>query len=422
MDNSKSLASSSLFERLLRMLRRRSDTAASLLHTLCSLTVERQVPLYVVGGLVRDLLLDAGDSASRGLDLDFAIDGDPKDLLPALEQFGVGSPTTHDRFGTASVVLSDGVNVDVARTRSERYSVPGALPIVAPTSIDVDLGRRDFTINAAAIALTGDREGQLIDPYDAAGDIERRVIRTLHEHSFRDDPTRLVRAARYAARIEGTIDRRTLADARRDRRHLTTLTAGRFGDAWRLLLEEADAPSALGIARRLKIPQSREPRWTVPPAVVAATDGAETFWASMELVGREPNISDWLPKSVGLNRVERSALEAGAELRVARRSIGSMRRRSSVARALKRYPDSALRAAARVWGGPSGSAIGEFLALRESVRSPISAHRLIELGIEPGPQLGRWLAVVEDAVWDGELDPADASAITRMEQQIRLSR
>ena len=247
-------------------------------------------------------------------------------------------------------------------------------------------------------------------------------MRTLHSGSFRDDPTRLIRAARYAARIGGTIERRTLVDARRDRGHLGALTAGRFGDAWRLLLDESDAAAALELARRLKIPQSRESRWIVPKAALGAAESAEEFWAAIGLLDRDPGIAAWLPESVGVNRRERTALEAGGELRRARRGIAQMTRASAVAGELKRYPDSALQAAERVWSGTSGSAVARFLEGRAGVRSPISAGRLMELGVERGPELGRWLEWIEAAIWDGQLDPDDAASVARIEQRIRLSR
>ena len=413
-----------LSNRLLQRLRAQSAAAHALLSTLCHSADLRQTDLYVVGGVVRDLLLDQPISESDRLDLDLAVDGDPAPLHRALSEAAGARAAIHDRFGTASVTLSDGASIDLARTRSERYPSPGALPIVTPAPIDLDLQRRDFTINAAAIVLSGDRAGELIDPHGALADLDRRRIRTLHAQSFRDDPTRLIRAARYAARIGATIERRTMADARRDRGYLQTLTPERFGDAWRLLLRERDVVEALEFARRLRIPQSRDPRWTLPKAVLTASDYPDQFWAAIGLLSREPAIADWLPRSVGMNRQERAALEAGASLRRARRSIGQMRRPSSVALTLKRFPDCALEAAQRTWTGGSGAsqrAVANFLERRERAVSPFKPSRLMELGVEQGPQLGRWLERIESAIWDGELHPSDPSSVARMEQRIRCS-
>ena len=417
-----SIALENLLDRLFLAVSERSPAADSLLHTLCHSAALHRVQLYAVGGLVRGLLLRDKMPGESVLDIDLAVDGDPALFRSALEEAGVERATIHDRFGTASVQLRDGTRVDLARTRSEHYPSPGALPIVSPAPIEIDLQRRDFTINAAAVVLSGERVGELIHPPLAIEDLERRLVRTLHTRSFRDDPTRLIRAARYASRIGGTIERRTAADGRRDRRHLLSLSAGRFGDAWRLLLNEADSTGALALARGLKIPQSREPRWIVPTVASRSSDSPELFWASIGLLQRDPAVVSWLPRSVGMTAQERKALEAGARLRGRRRSLGSMKRPSAIAELLGGLPDDALQAAERIWSGASGAAIARYRRRRSMVRSPISAARLMEIGVESGPAIGRWLAIIEAAVWDGELDPDDGASVARMEQRIRYSR
>ncbi len=423
-----------LSERLRLTLQHRSEAAASLLYTLCHSATAQGLNLFLVGGLVRDLLLAEPQQPSAALgdgldihldidlDIDLAVDGDPAALHTVLAEAAGVRPTIHDRFGTASVSLAEGVRVDLARTRSERYPAPAALPIVAPAPIEVDLRRRDFTINAAAVALTGERAGQLLDPHGAVGDLERRLIRTLHPDSFRDDPTRLVRAARYAARIGGTIERRTWSDARRDRGRLAALSPGRFGNAWRRLLLEPDPPAALRIARRLKLPQSRESDWVVPQATLAAAATPEHFWASIGLLDADLEAEERLPRAVGMNRREHGALAAGARLRLARRRLGGLRRRSARAALLQPFPVSVLEAAQCIWNGASGAAVSDYLEHRDSVRSPISAQRLLALGLPQGPELSRWLAEIEAAIWDGELAPSDPASVARMEQRIRLRR
>lgn len=411
-----------LLGRLTRQLHAEAPAAHALFDTLCHLADRRQTDLYVVGGVVRDLLMDRQLGGQSPLDLDLAINGDPAAFLSAISEASEEQVTIHDRFGTANAILADGTNVDLARTRSERYPSPAALPIVSPAPIDIDLRRRDFSINAAALTASGNRAGRLIDPHGAVSDLKRREVRTLYGHSFRDDPTRLIRAARYAARIGGTIERRTMADARRDREHLKALSPARFGDAWRLLLQEPNAVRALESAQRLRIPQSRDPRWIVSGRTTQLSGDPERFWASTGLLSREPQIAEWLPESVGLNRRERTALESGVRLRAARRSIGQTRRASSVALRLKQFPNSALEAAQTIWSGPSQLAISNFLERRENIATPITPGRLLQLGIEQGPKIGGWLEQIESAIWDGELDPSDASSVARMEQRIRLSR
>lgn len=146
--------------------------------------------IYLVGGAVRDLLLGHGRT-----DIDLVVEGEAAALAARLG----GEVVEHERFATAKVRL-DGHEVDIATARAESYPYPGALPEVEPTAgIAADLARRDFTINAMAIPLR--RDPELIDPHRGREDLEAGLLRILYAHSFEDDPTRALRAARYAARF-----------------------------------------------------------------------------------------------------------------------------------------------------------------------------------------------------------------------------
>lgn len=157
--------------------------------------------VYLVGGAIRDAL--CGFPVD---DIDLVVEGDPAPLIGQLD------PTArlHDRFGTAELLI-DGFPVDLARARTETYPFPGSLPVVTFGSLTDDLYRRDFTINAIAVPLTGSDRRKLVDPFDGVRDLEAGLLRLLHDESFRDDPTRAIRAARYAARLEFTLAPRTEA-------------------------------------------------------------------------------------------------------------------------------------------------------------------------------------------------------------------
>ena len=145
--------------------------------------------LYLVGGAVRDMLL----GRQRG-DVDVVVEGDAAEVARRLG----GEAVEHQRFATAKAWLGD-LEIDLARARAESYPAPGALPEVRPAGLREDLARRDFTINAMALPLQGELE--LIDPYSGQADLEAGLLRVLHQRSFVDDPTRALRAARYAARF-----------------------------------------------------------------------------------------------------------------------------------------------------------------------------------------------------------------------------
>lgn len=165
---------------------------------------------YLVGGSVRDLLLGRAT-----IDLDVVVVGEAIAVARALHAALGGEARArlrvHETFGTANLALHDGPALDLITARREVYPEPGALPVVAPGSLDDDLRRRDFTINAMALDLAPARFGALIDPLGGRGDLAARTVRILHPASFSDDPTRLLRAIRYAGRLAFALDPATAA-------------------------------------------------------------------------------------------------------------------------------------------------------------------------------------------------------------------
>jgi tRNA nucleotidyltransferase (CCA-adding enzyme) len=183
------------------------------------------VPAYLVGGAVRDLLLGRDRT-----DVDVVVEGDPAEVAARLG----GEARPHERFGTIAV-LADGLEVDLATARTETYLHPGALPEVRPASLAEDLARRDFTVNAMAVPLAG---GDLIDVRGGFDDLARGVLRTLHPSSMADDPTRALRAARYAARYGFGLDPQTEQQVRAA--DLATVSTDRVdAELRKLALEEA---------------------------------------------------------------------------------------------------------------------------------------------------------------------------------------
>ncbi len=389
--------------------------------SLCRAAAGIDAPLYLVGGLVRDQLLLPANSAAAPLDIDLAVEGDAAAVAAAVGARVVG----HERFGTASI--RGKFRIDLARTRRDRYPAPAALPEVAAAGIDEDLARRDFTINAAAYCLVGPRAGRLLDPFDAARDARRRVIRVLHDASFRDDPTRIIRACRYAARLGAHLDDRSRRLARRDRVHLPALSPARFGDAWRLLIAEPSAAQALESARSLGVPQSRLPGWKIASAALEAVKTADaadaeeridSFWAAMGLT-LPAVVSGRLDTDIALNGDERRALDHGARLRALRRSLARWKRASAAAAAVERIPDAALDAAARIWSGPAAERVADIRQRRPAIAPPLDGDDLTKLGLPSGPEIGDWLARLEAACWDGRLPQDRTAARACAEQWVR---
>ena len=191
-------------------------------------------PVYLVGGAVRDLLLGRGRA-----DIDLVVEGDAAALASRLG----ADVVSHDRFATAKVSL-DGHQVDIATARTESYPQPGSLPVVEPAArIEADLARRDFTINAMATRLGA--EADLIDPHGGQADLAAGLLRVLHPASFVDDPTRALRAARYAARFG--FEPETETEALLREANLGAVSADRREAELLRLAGEAEAPRAFAL-------------------------------------------------------------------------------------------------------------------------------------------------------------------------------
>ncbi len=225
-----------------------SKDRLDLLHRLAQEAETRQMPLYIVGGSVRDLVL-----GRRLNDFDLTVEGDAIALAHALASKHGGLVTAHKKFGTAKWFLpeklkTDHDTLDLISARSEIYKHPAALPTVKLGSLADDLRRRDFTINALAVRLDGSHFGELRDDLQGIEDLQKGLIRVLHPRSFIDDPTRIYRAVRYERRYGFKIAEDTLTLIPEARPFVEKLSAQRIRHELDLILEE---PNAVSILKRL---------------------------------------------------------------------------------------------------------------------------------------------------------------------------
>ena len=211
------------------------------------LAQKQQQRLYLVGGAVRDLLLERCT-----LDIDLVVEGDAIKMAQDLAPINQSKVTLHSRFGTAKLQWRNR-SADITTARAETYARPGALPTVRPGTIAEDLARRDFTVNAMAIELNPQHFGELIDPHDGWRDIEKRLIRVLHEKSFIDDATRIWRALRYEQRLDFNIEPLTLKLIKRDIDRLDTISGDRIRHELELVLKEELPEKALQRAGELGV-------------------------------------------------------------------------------------------------------------------------------------------------------------------------
>jgi len=373
---------------------------------------------YLVGGAVRDLLRGAD-----AVDLDLAVEGDARSVARALAERLGGVVREHERFGTATVRAPD-LSFDLATTRTETYDAPGALPRVTPAPLSDDLRRRDFTINALAVALTGDRLGHLYDPHGGLADLEAGVVRILHPGSFLDDPTRLLRAVRYETRLGFQMDEDSERAARAALAEdaLSTVSGARVRDELMDLLAEHEAPVAVERMRELGLDRALHPALGPDPDLVASASlgataiGADRGLASLAaLVACAPQeLEPWLA-GLDLEARERDAVARAARVgeQLARELHDRERIPSELLDLLGAEPPEAL-ALALAFGAPSDPIL-RWVTDLSAVRLEIAGGDLLAAGVPEGPALGRALQETLRRKLDGLVSGREEELRTALE-------
>ncbi len=421
------------------------------------------MPLYFVGGLVRDLLL-----GKPTIDLDMVVEGDAIRLVRRLQaQFG-GEVHTHARFGTAKWFITpdmwdavsyafEGVpnnhlpnnqpirdkwrqqlplpeSIDFVTARTEFYNEPSALPEVERGSIKLDLHRRDFTINTLAIRLDGAHLGELLDFYGGQRDLERGLVRVLHSLSFIDDPTRVLRAIRLEQRLGFTIEQRTAELLDSSLPMLARVTGDRIRHEIELALREADPVRVMERLSELGVMQEIYPglTWTSEMAesfVRLPRFQADPLWQealpdeSLEFLYFALWVAP-LPLTVQVGTVTR--LKGRKSTRQDVLAVGELLRKldefqpddrpSDVSRELRPYPARVLLAARIVVDASHFKAdlLDRYYSVWRRVKTCLSGDDLRAMGLKPGPSYGVWLDTLLAARLDGEIkDEAGELALLR---------
>jgi tRNA nucleotidyltransferase (CCA-adding enzyme) len=327
--------------------------------------------VYVVGGAVRDLLLGRGRA-----DLDVVVEGDAAALAARLG----AEPIAHERFATAKVVL-DGHELDLASARSESYPHPGSLPEVMPAgSIEEDLARRDFSVNAMAISLA--EEPRLIDPHRGRPDLEAGLLRVLHPESFLDDPTRAIRAARYGARLGFELEPETAELLRST--DLAAVSADRRRAELLRLAAEATAPRGFALLGEWGLLAPRD-------------DGTDLAARVADLAASSPWRGQLAPPDRARAVLAAALGPAGGEGELA----AARPERPSQGVELARGHDQVELVLARALGAEW---LDDYVAKWRSVELEIDGADLIAAGVPQGPALGRGLRAALRAKLDGEIE------------------
>lgn len=338
-------------------------------------------PTYLVGGAVRDLLL-----GRERTDLDVVVEGDAAALAAKLG----GESVADDRFATAKAVL-DGVEFDLATARAESYPHPGALPEVRPASVSEDLARRDFSINAMAVPIGS--EPELIDPHRGLADLEAGVLRVLHERSFVDDPTRALRAARYAARFDFAAEPETEAMARRA--DLSTVSEDRVESELMRLAREPRAGKGFELLAEWSLVE-------LPPEGARLIDTVEALLERPPWAGTVDRALAVHAAATG--RAPGAAGRVHDLLAGARELAGASPVRPSKAAALAGGRGDVELLLARAL---DAEWLDRYLAEWRDVRLEITGEDLIEAGVPEGPGVGRGLEEALRRKLDGEISGRD---------------
>jgi tRNA nucleotidyltransferase (CCA-adding enzyme) len=404
----------------------------------------------LVGGAVRDLLLGG---TPRELDVVVSDDAAAfaEELTHRLDPLADRriQSSSHERFRTA-LVWWEGSRIDIATRRSERYPEPGALPEVEAGTPEGDLRRRDFTINAIALSLGGARRGELRAVPGALEDLSAGRLRVLHDGSFIDDPTRLLRLARYRARLSFAIDEHTadLAAAAVSSRALDTVSLARIGAELRLALSEADMVGALasidelGLLKALHADESFDEETAREALALLSQAGAGArpdllLLAMMLAPGGYPDyqfMDDEARRRIALllDGLEFSANDRNLVLRAlidgpdivqelafaetpseihaaaARASLEAVALVGAMTALPAEDHDNPITAAARRW-----------LAELHSVRLQITGADLLAAGVPEGPNIGRRLDAALARKLDGELaDGRDAELAAALQARV----
>ncbi|MFC2026355.1 CCA tRNA nucleotidyltransferase [Chloroflexota bacterium] len=369
--------------------------------------------LYLVGGVVRNLLLD-----KTNLDIDLVAEGDAIALARELSDDEAGKITIHKRFNTAKVGWH-GWNIDLASARKESYARPGALPTVKPGSLSDDLFRRDFTINAIAVGLNPEGYGRLTDPYGGQKDLESRMIRFLHQKSFIDDSTRIWRGLRYEQRLDFQLEPETLRLLKRDIPMLDTISGDRIRYEIECILNEGLPEKVLHRADELGVLAKLEPSLKGNDCL------AERFQQAREVSSpSHPPVGLYLALlTYPLDNKPREKLTS--YLRLPRTLAKNLKDTASIKAKMSQLADSRLKPSAvyHLLEGYSTQSLtanliaGDFpiayqhlqlyLDRLRTVKPILTGNDLMKMGIPQGPRIKEILNQLLDARLDGKVKTRD---------------
>ncbi len=393
-----------------------------LLHKVSRQAEIEKVKLYLVGGIIRDLLLRAPTEK----DLDFVVIGDAVDFTYKLKNLLGGSIRHFEQFGTASLDLPEGIRLDLVTARKEFYTSPAALPRVEKSSLKNDLFRRDFTINTMACSLQSENFGEFYDYFSGKRDLENRTIRALYQLSFVDDPLRILRAVRFEQRYNFYIEPKTmdLLHNAVEKKVLDRVSRQRLNQEVKTIYKEPSPVKILKRLSELKLLPFIYPRIRTDEKTWQLLFRLEEVLSWVESRGWEENpdleVSYLGGLLVGLESADRSAIIRKLSLSRERSStvLTSCREAPQVLKKLDREGlnpsavvsqleplpvETILLAYALTGKNNVREHLKLYMDALRYIRPRLRGGDLMELGIKPGPLYKKIIDSLKQAVLDGEV-------------------
>jgi tRNA nucleotidyltransferase (CCA-adding enzyme) len=364
--------------------------------------------MYLVGGIIRDLLLDR-----RVEEMDVVIEGDAGKLGLSLHRIHGGKLTRHPRFKTATWFYSETGALDLVTARSETYTSPGALPVIESASILEDLRRRDFTINAMAVKVEKETPGELLDIFNGRSDLDRKVIRILHPRSFVDDPTRILRALRYEQRYGFRIDGATAECMNSEAlRTLSGISGERIRYEFESIFMEEHPAGMIQRAEELGLLRAFDPELpafnpaygelldSVPPIEFGISNEPLALGMALWLADASPQQIRQIAKRLDFPRRLADICLGVVEMRSWFKGREQDLRPSQWTGRLEKHPPLATYV---TWLLSQAAPLREYLVNWRHIRPHTNGEALIALGLPPGPQYKRLLSRLRRAWLDGEV-------------------
>ncbi len=371
--------------------------------------IAEQGTLFIVGGAVRDILLGQDPN-----EVDLVVQGNAAELAQRAVEFRLAHRTAASQFMTVKLTIGTR-EMDIATARSETYASPGALPDVAPSDIETDLGRRDFAANAIAVSIGSMDFGRVVDPHRGVNDVQAGVLRALYAGSFRDDATRMIRAARYASRLQFKLHAETEAWLKSDASRIGTVGPNRLRNEFNRLWREKKPVEGLIMLQS----------WGVLDHLPTASNwvsGLYSFSMSDREAAARPDDADdadvhWALIATTVGTEYETLIDIFHLAGSSRRAIDDIRlwkergsasfseakttgRPSDFTDVLALFEPAALEALYLTGDATEARAIASYLGTWRHVQPELNGNDLLEMGLHQGPLIGKFLDQLRKARLD----------------------